>query len=129
MLTSIFLAKVLGIFYLAIGLGMFISSKFYKKLFDDILKNVSVLFLTGMMTFVLGVVMVKIHNVWSGPWWVILITIFSWAALIKGLTLLIVPNYMIKLSQSMIASKSLIPVATVGVLIIGLIFGYYGFMM
>jgi hypothetical protein len=49
------------------------------------------LFLVGMVTLAIGLAMVLSHNIWSGGALPIVITIFGWIQLFRGLIVLLVP--------------------------------------
>jgi len=96
---SIFIAKIFAFVYLAIGLGMLINTKYYKKAIDDMLDNSGVMYLGGVMALVIGYLMVTYHNFWVKDWTVI-ITVIGWLAFIKGVLLLVLPNAMIDFSKA-----------------------------
>src|SRR5690349_3517700 len=48
--------------------------------------------LYGIMTIILGIVSVILHTIWDGVWWHILITIFGYLALIKGILVVAAPE-------------------------------------
>jgi uncharacterized membrane protein len=57
-----------------------------KKLLEEMIelvKNRSLMIVFGYFGFVLGLISVILHNFWTADWRVV-ITIFGWAALIKG---------------------------------------------
>ena len=47
-------------------------------------------FLNGMLSLMVGSIIVSLHNVWSGP--AMLVTLIGWAQVIKGLVSLTVPS-------------------------------------
>ncbi len=127
MATSIFIAKILGVAYITIGLGFILNSSHYRKAYQNWLKDSGFIFLMGILTIVVSTIWVDAHNVWTGPWWVILISIFGWIALIKGISLLILPNTLAEFSKKILNTNSLLTIAGTFCVVIGIIFGYYGF--
>jgi uncharacterized membrane protein len=65
---------------------------------EDFPKNPSLVFVTGLLTFVAGLATVIFHNIWVADWRVI-ITIFGWIMLIKGILLVLLPSAMIKTTK------------------------------
>ena len=124
--TSIFIAKILGLVYIAVGLGMFFSSSYYRKMLEGITKCAGFMYLGGIMALVVGFLIVTYHNVWVGSW-VVLITIIGWIALLKGLLLLIFPETMVNLTSVFTKEKNF-AIWRFFPLILGLIFGYFGFL-
>ena len=121
---SLFLAKVIATVYLSVGVGALFNKDYYKKL-DAILNNIGVMYLSGFVAIILGFIMVELHNVWVSNW-TVLVTIVGWAALVKGIFILAFPEFMIKMSKSLFSGglMNAFPYIT---LILGLIFGYFGF--
>jgi hypothetical protein len=48
-------------------------------------------FLNGMLSLMVGSIIVSLHNVWSGP--AMLVTLIGWAQVIKGLVSLTIPSF------------------------------------
>jgi uncharacterized protein YjeT (DUF2065 family) len=124
--TSVFIAKLLSLMYVVVGLGMLFSGAYYKKALSEMLKQSGFMYLGGLMALFIGFLIVFFHNVWEG--WPILITLVGWLALLKGVVLLVFPKAMMKWAGSMY--KSLNPSA-IGViaLILGFVFGYFGYLV
>ncbi len=123
---SVLLAQLLGVVYAAVAVGMIFNSKYYNKMIKDILKDSGSIYLGGIMALVVGFFLVTYHNIWVKNWEV-LITIIGWAALIKGILLLISPDHLIALSKKIYKNEKAIHGAGIIVLILALIFLYYGF--
>jgi len=124
--TSIFVAKILSLVYLSVGLGLLLNQSFYQKLFKDFMESPSVLYVGAIMALVVGFLLVTYHNIWVVSW-VVLITILGWLALIKGIALLVIPNAMLRMTQSLLDKKYYLCIQAIAALILGLILGYYGF--
>ena len=118
---SILLAKIFAAIYLAAGLSILINPKFYPKIIDDMLKNVAVIYLYGFLAVVFGMFMVTYHNLWVKNW-VVVITLFGWAALLKGFMILVFPKTL-KCCKFMFSSRYFAIIA----FLIAIFFGYYGF--
>ena len=122
--TSIFIAKLFGVVYLVIGFGVLINGKFYKKMFDSFLKELGTIYLGGFMALIAGLVILLTHNVWEG--WPILITVFGWLALLKGVWILVFPGSMVKVAEGMFKKMSMSWIGAFA-MVMGGIFCYFGF--
>lgn len=124
---SIFVARVAAVVYLAVGLGMLFDKAYYKKFLENFTKDMTAMYVGGFMALVAGMALVMFHNTWVKSWEV-LVTILGWLALIKGVTILAFPSTMMDFSKSMVKGKK---VTTYGyvVIVLGLIFGYFGFII
>ncbi len=118
--------QIFSLVYIVIGIGILINPGFYKKLFEDFIENAAVLYLGGVMALVFGYLIIAFHNTWTMDLSVI-ITIFGWLALIKGILILIRPKIMIALSKAMVKKESLLKIEAIAVIILGLAFSFLGF--
>ncbi len=125
-MTDASIFQILGLTYLAIGLGMLASPRFYKEMLTKMIANEAVLFLTGLLVFVIGYFLVAYHNIWIGGW-TIIITIFGWLSLLKGLMMVVIPEKSIKLYNSVKISGGQLSVYGAVVLVLGIIFAYLGY--
>jgi xanthosine utilization system XapX-like protein len=97
-MTDAQIFQLLGIVYLAVGMGILINLDFYKKLMSVFSENPPVIYLSGLAALVIGYLLVRFHNVWPSDWPVI-ITIFGWVSLIKGLFLVLLPKVSIRICK------------------------------
>ncbi len=124
---SIFIARILGLAYVVVGLGMLFNPKYYAASMKEMVKELGVMYLGGVMALVVGFIWVSYHNVWQG--WPILITVFGWLALIKGITLLMFPKLMMKFTNYFFKHASALGWWGFIILVLGLVFSYLGWMM
>jgi uncharacterized protein YjeT (DUF2065 family) len=125
-MTDAQIFQLLGIIYLAVGIGILINPDFYKKLLKEFTENPSAIYLGGLVALAIGFLLVSFHNTWTTDWSVI-ITILGWAALIKGLFLLVLPKASIKISNAFKEMKKLLPVWSTIVIIVGALLCWLGF--
>ena len=86
------LAILAGSAFLVVGLSLFINP-YVSTVMSDLVNNQGLLWVTGLVTFVMGTVMLALYNTWSKSWRV-LVTIIGWLALIKGAVLMLFPQVM-----------------------------------
>ena len=89
--SSLYIARVIGPVLLVVSLGMIFNRGFYKKVLEDYCKNAALVFFTSIAPLVVGIIIVLHHNIWVANWTVI-ITIFGWGGILKGIWLIIFPN-------------------------------------
>lgn len=122
--TSILIAKLLAAFYLSVSLGFIFNMKYYKKELSKIAEEPGTLYLGGAMALTAGVLITTYHNTWTKDW-TVLITLFGWLALAKGVLILTFPN-IVKYFRPLYQGNNLVFIR-VATLVLGLIFAYYGF--
>jgi len=124
--TSILLAKVFGVYLVVIGISLLINRKSFQEVMGSFAKSPGVLFLGGVIALLFGLFIVNIHNVWKF-YWVVIITIFGWASLIKGLTLMICPRFMIRMAEAYKKNTGLLIFQSLIVLVLGAVLIYAGY--
>jgi hypothetical protein len=120
-----FLAELWGISMVIISLALLWKENYFKNLSDSIANDDQKLFCWGIFSAIIGVAMVLGYNVWEWQWQII-ITLFGWAALVKGLAMLFLPEQ-IKTLTGKLAQNQYFSYAPIAVLIVGLILTYLGF--
>ena len=53
-------------------------------LIGSVANDPALIFVSGMLLFVAGLAIVRVHNVWTRGW-IVLVTVFGWFALVSGL--------------------------------------------
>lgn len=125
MILSNYLAEIWGISIVVICFSLLIKPERIKKIFTEI-ENEASAFLWGFISFVIGITMILSHNIWVKDWQVI-ITLFGWISVIKGLSLLFLPNFLIKFTKKIEEKSSYIPFFLIIGVFVGLIITYFGF--
>src|SRR5713101_2235881 len=91
MQTSVFLAKLIGPVFLAVGIGLLMNAVVYRKLAEEFLGSAALIYLSGLLTMTAGMALILNHNVWAADW-PIVITILGWLAAIGGAARIIAPQ-------------------------------------
>jgi uncharacterized protein YjeT (DUF2065 family) len=119
-----YLAEIWGISITVVSLALLVKESHLRRLFAS-LETEDNLFSWGLISFVIGMVMVLNYNVWTMGWQVV-ITILGWASLVKGLFLLFMPEFSKKYAKKL-ENAPILPFALLILLIIGLAITYLGF--
>jgi hypothetical protein len=86
------LAVLMGSALVIVGITIF-NKSYFNAVMTDLANNKGLLWLTGLITFVMGAVIVALYNVWSADWRV-LVTILGWLTAIKGAVIMLLPSSM-----------------------------------
>lgn len=125
-MTSLFLAKVMGLFMLIISLILLINFHKFPKLVKAFTKNTLLVFISGFPAVLLGLLIVLTHNVWTNdPRWII--TLIGWLILIKGVLRISMPEKVASIAAR-ISPRGLF-VMLLLILLVGAylaLFGFYG---
>jgi len=88
---SIFLAKFWGWYFIIFFILLLIYPKRIKQLFDYT-KDEKFVIVMSFLAILIGLLNILTHNIWVSDWR-IMITLFGWFALIKGITLFAFPKF------------------------------------
>ncbi len=117
---SFLLAQVMGLYLILEGIVVLARRKFVVSIVNDMSKNRSLMFVTGAMAIILGLLVVLSHNVWEATWRVVP-TLIGWLMLIEGILIFFIPGVLIKWAKLFARQRNL----TVFVGILALILGAY----
>jgi hypothetical protein len=79
-----FLAQAIGLFCLVLGASLF-RKKIFSEVVDDIVANRALLYLVGVISLGLGLMVVLTHNIWNAGLLPLIVTIIGWAMVLKGI--------------------------------------------
>jgi hypothetical protein len=125
--NSIFLAKAVGLYLVILSVGMIFDAARFRPLILEIIDNPPLLFLSGFIALILGIVLVLSHNLWVMDWRV-LITLVAWSALIKGIVRVVFPQMAIDLSRKWVKNDMPYYISGGLCLVLGIFLLYHGFM-
>ncbi len=124
--NSLLLAKFIGPYVILIGTGLLLNQKTFRQIMQDFPKNHSLVFVTGMITFVAGLSIVLFHNIWVKDWR-LAITLFGWVALIKGAWLVLLPETLSKTTKLYVANFKLVLIPWFIMLLVGFFLTFKGY--
>lgn len=123
MYISFFLAKVIGLYLIITCGAMLVRRKRLMVIVEQFIENSAMTLLSGIMSLILGLLMVVSHNVWVFNWR-ILITLIGWLTLIKGIAWLYFPSAMRQYAERMVENKTYM-----ATLVVSLVIGFFLFTM
>lgn len=126
--ASIFLAKAIGFIYIVVAIMLFSKQKKVKVIVKEVCSDPAMLFMTGMISLVLGTLIVLFHNIWVWDWR-LLITLIGWLAIVRGIVRTLFPHIAVKIMNKMIKKKDKYQAAAVIILVVGVVLSYYGFIV
>jgi hypothetical protein len=84
MAHSRLIAGLIGPMLAAIGVAMLINRSLFPAMIAELAHNTGLIFLSGLLVLLAGLAIVRVHNVWTGGWR-ILVTVLGWLAIVSGL--------------------------------------------
>lgn len=117
--TSLLIARILGPFYVAVALGIFMNRGYFERAIEGFEQSPALFYLSGTLAYAVGAVIIAVHNQWTG--WPTVITLIGWAAILKGLMRTLAPTY----SQAIVARAIASPNGIIATGIVSLVLGVY----
>ena len=118
--TTIFLGRLLGLYLIAISIGMLVNRRRTLETLDEMARSGPWMLFSGMAATAVGLAVALAHNAWSGGALTIAVTVIGWAALLKGLALLMVPPSKVASAYKAIGYARYFYIWTGAVLLLGL---------
>jgi len=122
---SLYLAQLMSIVLVVIGLALLLRGKHYVKAYKAWMSDSGLMLFTAMVVLIAGVAIVIVHNVWIASWEV-LITIVGWGMVLKGVLIALLPKEFEKLVAVLMKQSWLLPLGGVIWVVGGLFLGYFG---
>jgi hypothetical protein len=124
--TSIFLAKLIGPIFLAVGIGVLVNAPAYRALADEFLRNAALVYVSGLLLMTAGMAILLSHNVWA-PDWRVLITLLGWLAAVGGALRIVIPQRAKAMGRWVLERPAGLTVAAVVWLAIGALLSFFGY--
>lgn len=88
---TIFLGKLLGLYLIVISAAMLTRKRQTLETLNRMARSGPWMLFSGMVATVAGLAIVLAHTIWTGGALALAVTLIGWAALLKGLALLLTP--------------------------------------
>ncbi|GGI87054.1 hypothetical protein [Legionella impletisoli] len=123
---TLFLAEVIGWYFVIVSLFVLVRRRKMEAILLNIASQPSLILILGIITIILGLLMVVSHNIWVMDW-PVLITLISWLVLLSGLFRLLMPEWGVNIANWWFTHQPYLIAVTVLYLLIGLFLLYKAF--
>jgi hypothetical protein len=124
--TSTFLARLIGPVLLCVGLGAILNGQIFNVMAAQFLSNLGLIYLSGIVTLLAGILIVTYHNAWDWHWRTI-ITVIGWLALIGGVLRIVIPDKVAAVGLATVSNVAVLPISGLFVFAIAVILTYFGY--
>ena len=121
---SILVAQMLSVIYISSGIAAIGGRITLSKIVEDFEKSQGLTFISGFITLIIGIFLVRYHNIWVKDW-VVLITVIAWLSFLKGIMLIVYPQLISSFKGMYKNTKAW----GFFMIALGLLFGYFGFVI
>jgi uncharacterized membrane protein len=126
MQNSLFLARLLGPFFLIVGVSVALNARAFRTITNEFLANPALVFLAGLMVLPAGLAIVLTHNVWVANW-PVLITLLGWLAVATGTLRLAAPKRSLDFGRRVYDKRNTIYIAAGIWIAIGAVLCFFGY--
>jgi hypothetical protein len=88
---TVYLGRLIGLFLFITALSMFLDRDSIIEMATALVDDRALLLIAGLIALGIGLALVIGHNVWTQGLFPLLITLFGWSQLLRGLVLLFLP--------------------------------------
>ena len=108
------------------ALGMLFNRDTYGVIMAEFAESRALIYLSGTIALVTGIVFVHFHNLWVADWRV-LITAIGWLSIMKGVVRLLYPQIVRKAGRRFANNTNLMTGSGVVILVLGAFLSFHGF--
>lgn len=102
----------------------------FPELAEQVSRDPSLIFLSGILSgillFVAGLAIVRVHNVWVGGW-PVLVTVLGWVAIVSGLARMLFPTQLAAIAAAVAQRPGGIIAGAIILLVLGAFLSFKGY--
>jgi uncharacterized membrane protein len=122
---AVFIARLIGPAFVAVGLGIPANGPFYTALILEAVHSPTLIYFSGLMALVPGLAILNVHRSWSG--WPVIITIIGWLMVIGGVIRLVLPATTATLASDLYSKPFVLLIVALVVLVVGAYLCFEGY--
>src|SRR3989344_2651238 len=128
LMETIFLAQIMGIASLIIGLSMILRRQMVIRIFDDLFGSRALTYVLGIAEVICGLIIILNHNVWESAL-PIVVTFLGWLLFVEGLLYMFAGQKTIKRFIRWLHDQSVYSLIALLYAVIGTYLAYVGFVV
>ena len=101
------IAGLVGPTLVAIAAGLLLNLSSLPLLIESVARDPALIYVSGVLAFVAGLAIVRVHNRWTADW-AVLVTIFGWLAFIGGLFRMLLPFWLADMATGLAAHSGVL---------------------
>lgn len=117
------IASLIGPTLIAIAAAMLLNLDSISAIAQEIPHEVALIMTSGILLFVAGLAIIRVHNRWSGGW-PVLVTIFGWLFLLGGLARMLLPFRLASVATPVLQNANVVGGVAIVLLLAGVFLSY-----
>ena len=107
----------------AVSIAMLLNRNHFPVMVTQIAHDQGLIFLSGILSMLGGIAIVRVHNIWSGDWRVV-VTVIGWLAILGGLLRMWLPHRAAPIAETFAGSPTALIIGGLLVLAMGAFLSY-----
>ncbi len=116
--NSKMIAGLVGPSMILIGAVVLLNMQLFPRVVEEAMLSPLLVILAGLITFVVGLAIVRVHNRWTKGWPVI-VTVIGWICILGGLLRALFPVLVAQIAVRVIRVPGILPIVAVIMLALG----------
>ena len=125
MQPAIFIARLIGPAFVAVGLGVLANGPFYTALILEAVHSPTLIYFSGLISLLPGLAILNVHRSWSG--WPAIITAIGWLMTIGGVIRLVLPATSATVASDLYSKPFVLLIVALVVLVVGAYLCFEGY--
>jgi hypothetical protein len=121
--TARTIAGLIGPTLLAIGAAMLLNLGSFPAMAKQIGEDPGLIFVSGVLLLVAGIAILRVHNIWTGGWPIVL-TVLGWLAVVGGIIRMFFPFRAAALAATLGQRTGVIAAGAIVLLLVGAFLSY-----
>ena len=124
--NALMIAEIAGPVFVVLGLSFLLYAKVWQKIIDGWLRSHYAMIPVALLQLVLGIVVVRIYNVWTLDIG-LLVTLIGWIMILKSVVFFLAPGQIVKWALKMKKMPALLALSSLILIAWGGILGYFAY--
>ncbi len=116
------IAGLIGPLIAAMGIALLINRDLLPAMASQIARDQGLIFLSGILSLLGGLAVVRVHNIWSG--WQLIVTVLGWLAVVGGLVRMWFPQRAAPIAETFAANTTALMIGGLVLLVLGAFLSY-----
>jgi len=126
MQPAVFITRLVGPAFVAVGLGVLLNGPFYTSLLAEATRSPTLIYFSGLISLIPGLAILNVHRTWTSDWRVI-ITILGWLLVIGGVIRIVLPATTAALAADLYSKPAVLLFVSAIVIVVGGFLTFFGY--